>query len=536
MFKKTIFYVSAVVVMVCFSSFSGCILKDLLFGTSFSLKSYEVCDDDGFAGLSLGFSATDTVTVKLYGLDGSVLDSDLFLYGDSDAVFHLASYKETVKSGQYVLRVYDKNNKKISEKTFSFGESNISITSCSQKWWKREAWKGGYSLIGITMGVHNNGDTPVYPYMAEVTMDSETISGLVLPVVMLPDESRYVDCFVYREDTPEDSTFTVSLKDVFDDALATDSFSIVLDDNVPVKEFEWTYSDIDRTLSIPYPKFLFDYYSSINRIRSDDYGVYVFDSYDDSYIDVLASRLMFGFYDTEDVARINFVASFVQSLEYKKDSATNESFEYPRYPVETLFNGNGGGDCEDKAILTASILDRMGYDVALFRLPNHMAVGVHLDENISDYEYYTGKYYFLETTTEGKPLGFIPSTPSDCKSRSNLTVYPVSSRPLLIHNWKNNVSSIFTKTERGDFIKVTLIVTNLGSETAKNIMVKGGFYTQSGLELNAETDVISALKPMMKEEITLMVDIPKGVTAWFKTRIYLNNEVVDEQESASSFS
>jgi hypothetical protein len=78
-------------------------------------------------------------------------------------------------------------------------------------------------------------------------------------------------------------------------------------------------------------------------------------------------------------------------------------------------------------------------------------------------------------------------------------------------------------------------VENLGSTTAENVLVKGGFYTEYDQELNAETDVISSLKPMAKEEITLIADIPEGLTTWFITKIYLDNKVVDEQESASSF-
>lgn len=530
--KKIIFY--SVVIVVCLSSFSGCILKDLLFGTSFSLKSYTVCDDDGFAGLSLVFSTTGTVTVKLFGLDGSLLDSDLFLSGNHDAVFHLASYKETVTSGQYILLAYDKNDNKIFEKALSLKGPDLSIISCSQKWWKREAWKDGYFLIGLTMEVHNYGDMPVYPYTAELSVDSTNYSGFILPVSILPDESKSFDCFIYKEDTPEDNTFTVvSLKDVLGNTLATDSFSVVINNNVLTKEFKWTYNDRKPWLKISYPEFLFDYYKGISRILKEDYSLYVFDPYDDSYVDLVVDQLMFVCGEESDVGKINFVASFVQSLKYREDSETNKSFEYPRYPVETLFNNiAGGGDCEDKAILAASILDRMGYDVALLRLTNHMAVGVKLKGNLSGYEHYTDSYYFLEITANGASLGDVPSA---YKFPSNLSVYPISFRPLLFHNWKNNSLTIFTNTELGDFVKVKLIVENLGSVTAENILVKGGFYTQYGLELNAETDVISSLKPMMREEITLTADIPKGVTTWFKTMIYLDNEVVDEQESASSF-
>jgi hypothetical protein len=354
-------------------------------------------------------------------------------------------------------------------------------------------------------------------------------SGRMLSATLLPNEIKNVDCSIYVGSAPKNSTFFASLNDALGNTLASDSFSISLENNVPTKEFKWTYGDRNPWLKIPNTEFLFDYYIGVNRTLEEDYSLYVFDPYDDSYVDLVVDQLGFVSGEESNVGKINFVASFVQSLEYKKDSPTNDSFEYPRYPVETLFNDDeGGGDCEDKAILTASILDQMGYDVALFRFPNHMAVGVELIETLSGYEHYTGNYYFLETTTLGKPLGFIPN---GYKSLSNLTVYPISSRPLLFHNWKNSSLTNFND----ELVKVTLIVENLGSATAENVLVKGGFYTQYGLELNPKTSVISLLKPMMKEEITFTVDIPPGLTTWFKTRIYLDNEVVDEQESASPF-
>jgi len=525
--KKIICY--TILTIVSLSSLSGCILEDLLFGTSFSLTSWDVCNDEGFPGLSLVFSSTGTITIKIFEPTGRLLDSDLLFYGSNSTLLHLAPYRGTVTAGKYRLMTYDKNNNEIFEKTFSFNGPELSISSCTHKLWKQEAWKDDYSLL--TMKAYNKGDTPAYPYNAEMNADSKSYFGLLLPSVVLPGESKDVNCFVYNKNISEGAAFTLSLKDSIESSIYNGSFSVVIENDVPTKEFKWKYGGRNRQLSVPYPEFLDSYYSSIDRARLEDYSVYVFDLYDDDYIDLLIDRLMYDSGIEEDIDKINFAASFVQNLEYKKDSETNESFEYPRYPVETIFNGDGGGDCEDMAILTAGILDRMGYDVALFRLTDHMAVGVNLDENISSYEHYTDNYYFLETTASHK-LGFIPS---EYKSKSNLTVYPISSRPLLFHKWKNNSITIFKETELGDFVKTSLIVENLGSSIAKNILVTTGFYAQNNLEFNVETEIIPSLKPGAKEKITLWVDIPQDATTWFKTRIYLEDEIVNEKESTSSF-
>jgi hypothetical protein len=527
--KKTIVYLVATIV--CFSLFSGCLLNDI-FGTSFSLNSWNLVDNDGFPGLSLVFSSSGTITVKTLDPYENVIDSELFLQGNNDAFLHLASYRETIASGQYTLKAYDKNDNEISEKTFSFEESNLTISSCDQKWWKQYAFKEDYSLLGLTMLVTNNGATPLYPYTVEVTMDSETVSGYVLPCTVSAGESEYIECFVYKEENPLDDVFSVVLKDSNGDILGDGSFSIVLNDDVDTKEFKWTYKGRNRILSIPYPDFLFAYYIDIERILHEDYGVYVFDMFDDDYLDLVADRLMSSYYVSKDIDRVNFAASFVQNLDYKFDSETNDSLEYPRYPVETLFNGDGGGDCEDLSILAASILDKLGYDVALFRLPKHMAVGVSLDEELSGYDYYTDEYYFLETTAVVPSCGYIPD---ESKYPSELTVYHISSRVLPLHYWENGSITIYRQTELGDFVKVNLFVENHGSTTADSVTVKAGFYSDYGAELNVETTVVTDLEPGSIKKASLIAVIPTFLTTTFKTRVYFDYKIIDEKETASTF-
>ena len=88
--------------------------------------------------------------------------------------------------------------------------------------------------------------------------------------------------------------------------------------------------------------------------------------------------------------------------------------------------------------------------------------------------------------------------------------------------------------EKARFIKVITLVENLGIKTARNVKVDGVFYTKSGLDLNAKSEVITSIEPGMKHKVVLTISIP-SMTTWFKTRLYLDGEVVDEKESASSF-
>ena len=136
----------------------------------------------------------------------------------------------------------------------------------------------------------------------------------------------------------------------------------------------------------------------------------------DMYVDRMAKNLMKvaseGGYNDQQI--LDCVISFVQSMPYTVDDETTPYDEYPRYPLETLFDR--GGDCEDTSILVAALLDRMGYDIVLLHLENerHMAVGVSVPNAYGMYYDYGGKkYYYLETTGEGYKVGDFPSDFSD---------------------------------------------------------------------------------------------------------------------------
>jgi len=503
----------------------------IIFGTKFTLtENINIYDDDGFPSLSIKFMCSGTVTIKIIGPDSKLIDSDFFFKGNHEAILHLADFKSTVKSGQYTLRVCDNNEKEIFSEKIYFKGSNLSILSCEQKWLK-EIRINSFSLFGLRLYVKNFGDIPIYPYKFTIEVDSDVISALALPSVLMPNENKYIECFIYKKYIPENNTFSLYLKDINDNILASKTILKNVVDNVSVKQFTWNNK---YKVNLPISDYLLNYYTSLNRINSKDYSSYIFDLYDDQYLDIITYYLMFGFTGSSDIEKINYIASFVQNLEYKKDSETNESYEYPNYPIESLFNDNIGRDCEDKAILTASLLENMGYKVALLRFPNHMAVGVNLSKNANPkYQYYVDNYYFLETTTPGNPCGHIPNEYKD--SISDVIVYPISSMPLLIHNWKNGTITVYTNTEKGDFVKVKAVIENLGSSAAKNFNFEAGFYTKSGFKINSEIINITSLNPGLKKEITICVSIPKNKTTFFKTRIFIDNEIVDEKESISSF-
>lgn len=132
--------------------------------------------------------------------------------------------------------------------------------------------------------------------------------------------------------------------------------------------------------------------------------------YVDSLAKWLANQAVADGYDYFHTAE--FAQSFVGgAMPYQVTSS-------PELPAETVFEN---GDCKDKSILLAGILNSMGYNVALLYFPppvgqvtGHEAVGVQFTktqltpatQRSMDYYPYNGiKYYFAETTEPGWLIG-----------------------------------------------------------------------------------------------------------------------------------
>jgi hypothetical protein len=168
------------------------------------------------------------------------------------------------------------------------------------------------------------------------------------------------------------------------------------------REFVWESFGESETLHVRIPTELQNHYA--DKSRTYHYAQYVLE--DAGY--ELSGKLAKAFEDRaadqgwSDWELINMVVDFVQSLEYQ-----SEQGEYPKYPVETLMDG--GGDCEDTAILLAAILDKLTVNCVLLSPPGHMAVGVAIDGLPAKHYAYNGrKYYYVETTGRNWNIGAIP--------------------------------------------------------------------------------------------------------------------------------
>ena len=107
------------------------------------------------------------------------------------------------------------------------------------------------------------------------------------------------------------------------------------------------------------------------------------------------------------------VLNFVQGcIPYSFDKDTTGYEDWARYPIETLMDGTG--DCEDVAILCASVIARLGFQVVLLLYPRHLAFGVAgADKLKGDYirdPSNSRRYYYGEATASGWYIGKIPES------------------------------------------------------------------------------------------------------------------------------
>lgn len=122
-------------------------------------------------------------------------------------------------------------------------------------------------------------------------------------------------------------------------------------------EYKWEYKNSKWTYTARIAKWDYDDYHSIPVEQRKNYGFMV-TTLDPEVKEIgnklheLAAKEGYSSYD-----EASFVLAFVQSLRYTPDILTGYD-EYPRFPVETLVDD--GGDCEDTAILYATLIRIIG--------------------------------------------------------------------------------------------------------------------------------------------------------------------------------
>jgi len=115
---------------------------------------------------------------------------------------------------------------------------------------------------------------------------------------------------------------------------------------------------------------------------------------------------------------VELVIDFVQALPYVPDDVSRDFDDYTKFIMETM--PEMGGDCEDTAIMLASVLeaDPFGYDMVLIQPPGHMAAGIWQQDPDGWYWELNGrKYSYIEATGRGWGVGDCPEEYQNQRAR-----------------------------------------------------------------------------------------------------------------------
>lgn len=486
-------------------------------------------DDEGFASWSCMLNTSGFIEVSLSDPSGLSVFSEEYYSGLHQVVIPLSSYRGSVKPGEYDLSIVDHRNRVVEQRIVRVFEPSFIISDIVFSYLDVG---GSYVLTGVMVTGKNTGSIPLYPTVFEVEVEEEKVSGFCVPEVVRGGESEQVFfdlSIIDLEKKPLScvvSVFDASGKSLSDfESTQTPFSSAALD-------FSWRYLGRNRKVSTANLDSLYEFFSSRDRFDVQDYSVYVFSPFDDGTIDLLAYQLerIFGSGDEKEL--INGVASFVrEAISYGEDVCPNGSsndFEYPRFPVETLVDGVG--DCEDTAVLLAALLNELDVNVSLLRMPNHMAVGVSLSEDLAGYEPFFDGYYFLESTSNGGSVGWVPL---EYRGQTNVSAYELNQRPLVVQDWKK--ATRYSPSEGLDYVQLQVGIENVGSTSLTEAVLLVGFESAGDSLVGLKSMPLEEIGVLDKSLIEIDLDIPFSVSGRLVSRVLVDGVLLSEKRSADVF-
>ena len=298
-------------------------------------------------------------------------------------------------------------------------------------------------------------------------------------------------------------------------------------DDYVSRTYKWEYREgegpfatthsFELTLNIPEELYL--YYKGLERAPTPDYSIYVTHQTDDPFIQTLADEL-------EDMAEeknfdsretVEFAASFIQDSGCIAYALEGTEGEYPKYPLETLWEKEG--DCEDSSILVAAILQLMGYDAVLVNFPpadsedaGHMGVGVAGDFSGARYTYDGTAYYYMETT-DVWPLGEI----DDEYRNRQATIYELDPIPVLKFHIQEPPNSAFVWTISETIlgggnrdVKLTTAVRNWGTVAAEDAYVRASYDGQHWFPADYEDSYFDLQAGEQISDLQVEFTVPGG--------------------------
>lgn len=178
-----------------------------------------------------------------------------------------------------------------------------------------------------------------------------------------------------------------------------------------LKTFDWRYAGSNHHMELymtesDVMKYL-DEYDADSRVykyyighdTDDVYSAYAskYFTTDDAYVREVATKLSESRGSMDDSSFASYVLHFVGSIGYAYDDVSRGQVEFYKFPAETLWDHSG--DCEDFAILYATLMSVLGYDSGIITLPNHAMAVIDVGE-YNDNGFFHGDvwYTYCETT------------------------------------------------------------------------------------------------------------------------------------------
>ncbi len=222
-------------------------------------------------------------------------------------------------------------------------------------------------------------------------------------------------------------------------------------------------------------------YKEMERYPTNDYTAYILEYCDDFYIQNFTMSL------TENCNNNIECIEKISEYVFGNISYQSEKVEYPKFPIETLVEKNG--DCEDLAILGASMTYAIGIDSYLVLEDNHMVYAVDIGNGIQ----------FIE---RGFSFG---------KYESNyIHLDRVENKPIFYHKWGDIIleNKLFQKKMSGN-----ITVSNIGTRTGV-----------VSLHINNHTKNIT-IEPY--RTVTIDFEIPES---YLETKLFYKGELIEEKK------
>ncbi|MCL2328456.1 MAG: hypothetical protein FWC39_08075 [Bacteroidetes bacterium] len=189
------------------------------------------------------------------------------------------------------------------------------------------------------------------------------------------------------------------------------------------RTYEWNYDGYLFTQTFTFNKSDYEYYRRLK--KNDPVPNYIEDHAGHRYLLELAETLDknangMGY---EGYELTEYLTAFVQSIDYisDPDMTAYGGGNYCKHPIETLVER--GGDCEDKAILLAALLDMFGKGAVLLHYEGrgsesgHYAVGLWCDNCKGTSYTRNGKRYVYIETTSNRKIGSEPEEYRDINGK-----------------------------------------------------------------------------------------------------------------------